>query len=352
MRVAILDTLYPPVIEALPVDPSSTYEAELQRVLSFSFSTSDFYSRGLRAHGLESIDIIGNHSGLQKMWARENGRGSSNPKAIAVQQIREFDPQVLLLQDASFFSPSELEFLSTRHFLAAQISCPMPREENVRLLDLVATSFPHYLPRFEAMGVKAVFNPLGFDEVVLERMGPTSGERSGVVFVGGVGGPNSHWRYGTETLEHIAAEIGGQFRWYGYGIENLSASSPLRKSYRGQSWGLDAYKRMAEALITVNRHGEVAENFANNQRLFECTGIGSLLLTDAKSNLGDYFTDSECVSYSSPSDAVEKIRYYLAHPEEAQEIAEAGQRRTLAQHTYLLRMKIISDTLKEALVAA
>jgi spore maturation protein CgeB len=44
------------------------------------------------------------------------------------------------------------------------------------------------------------------------------------------------------------------------------------------------------------------------------------------------------VAYDSPEEAAELIRHYIAHPQEARAIAQAGQARTLREHTYQHRM--------------
>lgn len=103
---------------------------------------------------------------------------------------------------------------------------------------------------------------------------------------------------------------------------------------------MDMYRALARSRITLNRHINVAENYANNMRLYEATGVGALLLTDRKDNLGDLFEiGKEVVAYSSAEEAAELVRYYLAHPDEAQTIARAGQARTLREHTYRHRME-------------
>jgi spore maturation protein CgeB len=94
----------------------------------------------------------------------------------------------------------------------------------------------------------------------------------------------------------------------------------------------------------------VAENNANNMRLYEATGVGALLITDRKDNLGELFeVGKEVVAYSSPEEAAEMIRYYIAHPEEARAIARAGQARTLRDHTYQRRMDEMAPVLERYL---
>jgi spore maturation protein CgeB len=82
-------------------------------------------------------------------------------------------------------------------------------------------------------------------------------------------------------------------------------------------------------------------------RLYEATGVGAMLLTDRKDNLHELFEiDKEVVSYSSKEEAAELVRYYLDHPEESQKIAQAGQARTLRDHTYEKRMSELVSILQ------
>jgi spore maturation protein CgeB len=70
-------------------------------------------------------------------------------------------------------------------------------------------------------------------------------------------------------------------------------------------------------------------------RLFEATGVGTCLITDWKDNLHDLFEpDREVVTYRSPQECVEKVKWLLEHPQEREAIAQAGQARTLKDHTF------------------
>ena len=75
--------------------------------------------------------------------------------------------------------------------------------------------------------------------------------------------------------------------------------------------------------------------------------MGTLLLTDAKDNLAELFeVGKEVIAYSSKEEAQELVEYYLAHPKEASAIANAGQQRTLSEHTYKMRMDELARVLK------
>jgi len=69
-------------------------------------------------------------------------------------------------------------------------------------------------------------------------------------------------------------------------------------------------------------------------------------VTDEKDNLGELFrSGGEVVAYRSADDAIDKIRHYMQHPDQAAAIARAGQQRTLSEHTYRHRMQELSDIL-------
>ena len=96
--------------------------------------------------------------------------------------------------------------------------------------------------------------------------------------------------------------------------------------------------------MTPNHIVNVAGEYANNLRLFEATGVGTLLLTDWKSNLSDLFhVGSEVIAYRNPEECSDLIRYYLSHEKERDAIARAGQQRTLRDHTYPQRMRELID---------
>lgn len=139
-------------------------------------------------------------------------------------------------------------------------------------------------------------------------------------------------------------------RVFGYGADSLPFASPIRQRHGGEVWGMDMYRALARSRITLNRHINVAENNANNMRLYEATGVGAMLLTDRKDNLHELFEiGKEVVAYSSKEEAAELVRHYLDHPQEAEQIAKAGQVRTLREHTYAQRMQELVPILKRHL---
>ncbi len=68
--------------------------------------------------------------------------------------------------------------------------------------------------------------------------------------------------------------------------------------------------------------------------------MGALLVTEDTPSLRDLFVPgAEVASYRDADHAAQVVRHYLDHPGEAREIADAGTRRTLSEHTWLDRMR-------------
>lgn len=363
MKVVILDTYYPRFLKSLYASHSglrsASSEEQTQVLLRAAFGTSDFYSRHLKSLGVDAHDLIANSVPLQKAWATENdvpfkawalrlphrtfrlpvigARLAALPglMEVAIAQVRALKPDVLYCQDLSFFPGHVLQELKSHvRLIVGQIACPLPPESFLKGYDLILTSFPHFVPRLQALGVPSEYFRIGFDTRVLELLGTVQKDID-ASFVGGI---SRHHGKAVPLLEYLAANTPIEF--FGYGAKTLPRSSLIRKRHHGEVWGLDMYRALARSKVTLNRHINVAENNANNMRLYEATGVGSLLITDRKDNLGEIFeVGKEVVVYSTQEEAAELIRYYLDHPQEAATIARAGQARTLREHTYRHRME-------------
>lgn len=378
MKILILDTYYPRFLDRLYQHEAGLaaqpYEVQLARLIAGCFGTSDFYSRHLREQGVAAVDVIPNCAPLQLRWAAEHGITRERPgpqtllrwvrgrlrrepqragfrpgeaEAIALAQIRAFEPDVLYCQDLSFLSPALLaEAKRVVRLLVGQIACPLPPPEYLQPYDLILTSFPHFVPRFRAMGIASEYFRIGFEPSVLKRVGPTTRHRP-VTFVGGIS--TAHGK-GTRLLEKIAERV--PLEIFGYGAESLPVGSELSRRHQGEAWALDMYRVLCESRITINRHIDVAEDYANNMRLFEATGCGALLLTDAKRNLNDLFHEGvEVLAYRDETEAAALVEQYLADDAARERIACAGQQRTHREHTYAQRMRELVPLLDQALRA-
>jgi len=366
MKFLIVDTYYPAFLHSLYAKyPLAKYPYAVQwRILMDQcFGTANYYSLNLQKLGYEATEIVANCRPLQMQWAQEHGlkiattlqrrsyRGFPLPWVdkdwfypVLLEQIKEYRPDVIHFQAPAQTDPHFLRAIRPyARLITAQIASPYPDGYNFREYDVMLSSFPHFVQKFQTQGIRSRHFNLGFEQSLLQRI--KKSHAYDVVFVGGIS--RSH-KDRIHFLEEIARHI--PVHWWGYGIEQLKPSSPLRKTYHGQAWGLDMYDALHSAKFVLNRHINVARNYANNMRLYESTGVSSLLVTDHKDNLYTLFVpDKEIVAYHSPQECIDEIRYYLAHEDERKAIALAGQQRTLREHTYYHRMQEFVEIVKPLL---
>lgn len=352
MRVLIVDTCYPAFLHAHYADrpglSEQKYEPQWRALMDRCFGTFDAYSHHLRPLGHEAHEVVANCEPLQSAWAREHGALSGETEVLLA-QLRAFEPDVVYVQDLHFPSDSALTaFRDVARLVVGQIASPPPRAERLRRFDLLLTSFPHFVDRFRSLGVDSEYFRLGFDSRVAARLDAESPgpPKHDVVFVGALN--RTQHRRANRLLAKAARSTPIDF--WGYGLRGWPPWSPVRRRHHGEAWGIDMYRVLHASRIALNRHIGVAGEYANNMRLYEATGVGSLLLTDEKSNLRELFEPGkEVVTYRTADDLAERARYYLANEEERQAIAAAGQRRTLRDHGYDTRMAELARLLEARL---
>lgn len=375
MNILFVDSYYPRFINSVLDDlitDHPDYLTLLNRLINLRFGTSDFYSRNCRALGHQAEDIIFNCEYLQRQWYAENinlhkSKDGFFTKAInkiklqatkkinseislediAILQIKKIKPEILYLQDLNLFKPDTLNALrkdGVVKLIVGQIACPLPKQEYLNAFDLIFTSFPHYVKKFKSQGINSEYLRIAFDPIVNDEIGKIK-RSTECTFIGGISPAHSER---LQFLEHLAKEV--DINFYGYGAESLLATSKIVNRHFGEVWGLDMYRALTRSAITLNIHIDVAENYANNMRLYEATGCGALVLTDMKDNLHELFKiDEEIVTYRTTEEAIEKIRYFSNNPLDATKIALAGQKRTITEHTYHNRMIELCDVLEKYL---
>lgn len=81
-------------------------------------------------------------------------------------------------------------------------------------------------------------------------------------------------------------------------------------------------------------------------REFEAPMSGALYCTGYSDELAEFFEpDQEILTYRNPFELIDKIRYYLNHPDQAEAIRSAGHARALRDHTYHRRFQQLFQAL-------
>jgi len=393
MKVLIVNTDYSEFLKGLyenyPTLDGERYDQQLKVRYASLFGVADFYSRNLRALGHDAHDIYINNLALQRAWLNEYdaarkrsadgmttsqairraptgangfvssgtaflrslvkrfGAGNDEGMRILTAQVKHHRPDVLLNQAMDGIDSEWLYNIKpwVKLLVGQHAATALPEDGDYRCYDLVVSSFQPTIDFFRENGIPAVLHRLGFDPSALTE--PPPAVLYPVTFVGSLSAVH---RSRIEWLEQLCASL-PELRVWGPGVHLLSKRSPLRERHMGLVWGKEMYAVLRRSKITLNHHGDVAP-YANNCRLFEATGMGAMLLTDWKPNLQALFEiGKEVAAYRSTEECAEMVRHYLVHEEARSAIAQAGQARTLRDHTYLYRMREFVEIVQQRMAA-
>jgi hypothetical protein len=372
MKVLIIDTYYPAFLQSFyahhPDLAGYPFEQRWRLLMDQCFGTADFYSANLNELGHKATEVVANCEALQLKWAEEQGielpesgwkvglkkgffpwpqrvQSTDWVYTVLLAQVRHHRPDVLFIQNMNSTSSAFLQDVRPYvRLIVGQIACPISPAANFRPYDLILSSFPHFVEQFNREGMASEYFNLGFEPRLLAYLKKEEPQYQ-TVFVGGLSAQHMER---IRLLSQIATAHPVDF--WGYGIDTLEPKLPLHASYHGQAWGLNMYNILYNSNIALNNHINIAGPFANNMRLYETTGVGTLLITDYKDNLHTLFEPgSEVIAYGSAEECVELVTYYLAHEEERQAVARAGQQRTLREHSYLQRMQELVNIIERQL---
>jgi len=388
MRILILNTDYPKFLNALytahPGLADAGYDAQMVARNDSLFGVADYYSRNFCALGHKAAEVHVNNRWIQYAWAREHGVSIAPPsppggsgarkswKALAkdilrpvlrpiarrlrpppaipvweaemmAAQIADFQPDLILNQEMTYIDNVTLARLKPPGTLViGQIAATLPDDHRFDAYDMVISSLPNLVQWFRGQSVRAEVNRLAFEPSILDKLGPAPACDVDVSFVGSLS-PVHAGRI--RLLEHVARHV--PLKVWGNGIEGLPPDSPLHACYQGEAWGRDMYDVLRRSRITLNNHLDLAGEWANNMRLYEATGMGAMLLTDAKQNLHEIFEPCvEVAVYQDAEDCVARIRQYLADEPARAAIAAAGQRKAITVQNYAGRTAEIAALAK------
>lgn len=378
MKICIVDTYYSNAIESMGYSGQSRlagdYESNLNDLVNMGFGTGGAYARGLRLLGVDVEIIIPNALGVQELWRPEQGFKKvwrfgwkyglylarlplvrdllvhfPHMHRLVWQQIVEMKPDVVLVQDINFL-PKSLVRRIKKHVpvVIGEIASPPPPRSYFEGYDLIFSALPSLVEQVKQWGITAKFLPLAFDSARAHDS-KASDRDIDVVFIGSF---SRHQSLTLPLLAAVAKQV-PSLQIYGTASAQDLATYELEPFFKGQAWGDDMFALLRRSKIVVNRHGDIAGDYAVNMRMYEATGSGCVLVTEAKKNLADLFEPGcEVIAYESVEDAATQIVQLLSEPERLDAIAHAGYARTMRDHTYEARATVIAEVCAQMLKSA
>jgi hypothetical protein len=406
MRLLKIGVYYPAYLEQFyagrPDLASSPYAAQHAALMHDSFGSSDFWTQALNALGYETCDLVANAEPLQRAWAAEHGFAFDERDwlfTVTATQIEAFRPEVLLVADYTTVTAAFIRHLRERcpsiRLVLGWCGAPYSDGSVFRECDLVLSCVPELVAHFEENGHRSRHVNHAFDRRVLERLGAAAAPPADFVFIGSIvkshrfhnereaillklaeetnleiwsnvsakeAPANGYGRLGARAarlaslplLGGVASRASRLMRGRPGATVRESAAESVDERIARRSrlplFGLEMFRQLRAGRVALNTHIDISPVSASNMRLFEATGVGTCLLTDWKANLPQLFEpDAEVVTYRDAAECVEKVRYLLGHEAERRRIADAGQRRTLRDHTFADRASRIDAVIRETL---
>jgi len=134
----------------------------------------------------------------------------------------------------------------------------------------------------------------------------------------------------------LAPLIGRDMRIWGNGVPRWLDHPIQQHCVPRYVAGKDKCRAMLAAKIVINSN-HYAEINGTNKRTFEVASIGAFQLTDTPALADVFIPDVEIATFTTQSDMVGKIDYYLQRPELRAKMAKSACDRAHREHTYAHR---------------
>jgi glycosyltransferase involved in cell wall biosynthesis len=311
-------------------------DQQVQKVLEDGFSAIHNFTPYITKLGYESKFIIANNKPAQFKWLEENQRNltliDNWMLDITRKQIEAYRPDILFLSDAFVFDSKFIRQLSFKPKLViGWTGEPVPAGLDWSEFDIILSNFSNSRQKAKEYGAKATenFYP-GFVEWI-NRGFEARLPFYDVVFVG----QWSALHQKRNQIIHVLAKAASHNKGFRLGLYLLGEKQKMPPEVQafccGERFGLAMHQALRSGKIAINA-GILPE--AGNMRLFETTGTGVFLLTEYQHNITDYFLPGEEIeTFKDNQELIDKIHYYLEHPEKREAIAERGQERCLRDHS-------------------
>ena len=355
LRFLHIHTFYPNFLvqfhEKNPRIKEKPFAEQNQALLDSGFSAAHIFTPYLPKLGYDPTFLVANNAPSQLKWLQEQSI-KLQPTDLTINhvtklQIEYYKPDILYFGDTIQFDSTFLRSLRHKPRLVmgwrgAEVTDRTDWSE----YDVILSGLPKLLDVAKKLGAKetAFFFP-GYPEHVNSNLQDIE-PRFDVVFAGSCV-PKQH-QTRNNLLANIARHAVNSSQSYSCAFflnGKLDTLAPEVLRYNQPPvFGLDMHRAIKKGRIVFDARADhyFYQNGKNidiggvdtvNMRLFEATGAGCFLLTQYFENLDQYFEPGkELETFTTPTELVEKIQYYLAHPKERHRIAQQGQEKCMRSY--------------------
>lgn len=384
--------------QANPNIVGKSFSEQYKHLMSQGYGYSNYFPLYLeKNYAINGFELIHNAKPLQSAWAKENECQLSGDELL-LEQIKTYKPEILFIQDSinfdrAFILKIKEEVTSVKLLIG---HCCAPYTTNnlkaFQKYDVILTCSEKFVNELQDQNIKSYLFPHAFEASLLNEIQNNGSPTNDIIFIGSL-----YYRseFHKKRISYVEEILQSNLPLIIYGIleedtwhvlklkqstylvvkllEKLNFSkihhnqhlkkiaqlkemptkttysSVIKKSIRNELlFGKKMLQEIVNHTIGFNLHGEVAGDYAANVRMFEVAGAGTLLVTDHKKNIKAlYEPDMEILTYKSKEECIEKLKWAHEHPAEAREIAIAGQKRTLSQHSVEKRVDLLYEIIRK-----
>ncbi len=194
-------------------------------------------------------------------------------------------------------------------------------------LDYCLTVDPEAVPRYENLGVRAIYFPVYSNPDVFRPLNLP--KRYDLTFVG------SKIADREELMNDLRAQ-GFLIAVFGRGWDS---------GYISLEQMIEIYNTSRICLCFTKSYG-VKTRRQLKDKIFDICMCGGFLLCEYIPGIEDYFEiDKEIACFNSITDAIQKIKYYLENESKRNQIAEAGYRRAVREHAFQVKIPALFQTI-------
>jgi spore maturation protein CgeB len=326
-----------------------SYREQLDALLSDYFGWPPGLVKRLEEKNCTVEVLIVNALPLQRAWSQENGYAFDDRTwqfDLPLEQVKRFQPDIIWIGAMFQYYGAYLDNLRNHcRKIFAWIASPAPKSLDLAAVDCILTSHQNFQEYFRQEGKQCEILLPAFEPKILNSISSVVQDIK-CSFIGSLSYMHLQRMEVIRALvDRTPIQIWSDLpKLLSRGlldpkfVQNYLKMGKIRSRNHPSVWGVDMYTVLARSEMTVNIHVDAAGGLAGNIRMFEATGMGALLITEAAPNIQElYQPEVDVVTYENTRDLVEKIEYYSSHPEERAKIAKSGQEKTLTHHSTVQR---------------
>ena len=360
MNILKITSYYPEYFNSLNNQKNNlkklNYNQHLKLLMSDHFGWSDSISYYLKKnHNFEANEVIYNYKSLQNKWIKNILKDSNSNltfSEILKKQIEFYNPDIVFAHSYNVIDVV-YEYLQTRkkkYYIIGYDGIGLNNFNIYQNCNAVVSCLSASAEYYNKNSKKSLYLPHGFDKRILDKLDKKS-LKNEIVFTGGINNllhikrVNFLYKISKEININLFLGINNNYRnlfvsfskylnnkdgitFFDF-LKYLYFKKYLYKNDMGALYGIGMFNVLQNHLISLNNHINSAQEIAN-MRVFETTGVGTLLFTDNKNNSSQFFeNDKEIITYVNFNDAIDKLNYLLKNKNVIESIARAGSKKNI-----------------------